>query len=369
LLLNTKATAGTGTGIGITVGTVNTNEFRISIGDGTANQSVTTSGDPYQQDTNHVVVIRLSQTETNKVEIFVDGVSRGTATSLTITPSASDPGAAFTVINNASNGQEFVSGVTLIEKYVSDDEVAAITAELTAKYTTEYASLAEIVSDAAVQEIDHGWNYNASGPVTLIGAVDQVPVNTPTYATDAGANNKYAGTLAAGSTQYWTINGVAAALSGTDKSYGFMTVAKVNDTAATKTLFALDHSTTAGFKRFRATSAEVMESAVGDDAAATDTNTDGNAIPATYTMLGCSHFGTATSMFLGRLIADDVLAQDVGALTVDLATIGATRPLGVAASPADMSTVCQLLGVKGFNAAKAWTLEPGLRAEYAGAWT
>ena len=371
-LINTKATAGTGTGVGITIRSESTGEFRVSIGDGTAAESLLTSAVTSISNF-FTFILRMSQTETNKLEVFVNGISVGALATLSITPSASNPGATLNVGVDAGGQRGFLVSPAIWETYMSNADVAACHAWMTAGYGKEYATLAEIVADVATlgnvpAEI---FSFNASGIVSNRAAHTATGVSDPAVSTNASYNNKYVFDCD-GLADYYTAHTLSTNMSGTDKPFAFIFVGNQATTTVTNKTLAASGSSVAlnnQHKRFEYSSGNVMRIVSVDDAAGSDVDAGATAIGTGARIVGMGHYGTTASAWLSlAVIQINEVANDVGVTTVDRFTLFALVQAGALAAGTLLDGKAACLWVwdtKGINDALYHTIYPALAGEFA----
>lgn len=366
-IINTKASAGTGVGVGTTVAALNTDNIRVSIGDGTANQSVDTTSNTLTANVGHSVIVRLSQTEANKVEIFIDGISAGSATSLTIAPSASNPGATLSL----TNAFAFVDSYMLWETYMPDADIPRIHTWLMDRYGQELTTMADAVTFAAtmVNPPAEMYSFNVSGIVNNLAAHAATGVGSPTTSTNASYNSKYV--FDCGTGKYYTANTLSTNMSGTDKPQGYIVVGNQATTDTTnKTLCSTGSSLGANnqHKRLEFSSGNVTRIHSADDAGGTDTDAGATAVGTGAVICGAARYGTTANAWLGLVLELSEATNDVGATTVDLFTLFALVQAGALASSTELNgkaAAAFVWDAKAPNEAVYRTFHAGLKAEFA----
>jgi hypothetical protein len=333
--LNTKAAAGTGVGIGLTCGVNSSGAVYVSIGNGTAAKTITSANTIIAANSWNDFQIRLSSSQTNKLELWINGSLVASSNTLSgFTPSSSNPGATLQVGDSQGNITGGVTPPVMWNAYASSGTLTTIRTWC-GLYTATYAS----PSDWYTYE-PHGavgvYSWNAGGVVTHTGTTPTA-VNSPTVGVLSGANNKYGATFSAASSQYYTVNGNEANASGNDKPFGFIHVARPNNTAAIKQVLEFSHSTGTGRATCFLDASEQMSISVVDDANAAASSAAGSSNSVTeFCTTWNASLGTSTEGLISvttSAVKTQVAATiNVGTKALNIATIGARRIAGTPAN-------------------------------------
>lgn len=356
--------------IGVVLRTRTDGGMRLSISDGTSLDNFNTAAGVAQSNATHVTCLRHSATETDVIDIRLDGTQVANATSYpTITPSSADPSNTLVVGSRSDNGDPFsgyLPEVIIYDRYLTDAECAQVEAYL-ARWTmaVTYAEL-QTAAVADLYELDAFLHSTGSAWVDALGNHTVTEVATPTHGTSASFNGKNVMTLN-GSTQYAHFDTLASQFDGNDTPITLLSCHELDDVLATYKFLELSFPDAGGDHEHGLASTAVPEYRTRRDDGPTAATVSAGTATAGAEIVASAFRQTsgagAVSMYLDAAKVTSESALDVTAVTLTTAATGAQKGTVVGNfTPGDFA--CQLVSKRFLNHGDYLAIHYALATEF-----